>query len=132
MVSTMFHAIERLVWGNALKNSILAALLSCAAATASVAQGVWVEDGWTCASWAEARTAKAARPLEQHLVGVLNGVSLATGKDFWHGGTRIDSRQAFFWMDKFCAENPLAYLLTGAFNLVTERLGEDWKVTPQK
>ncbi len=64
--------------------------------------------------------------IEQHVVGVLNGVVLASKQDFWRVDVPIDSKQAFFWVDRHCAENPLDILLTGVFALVEERLGKGW------
>lgn len=60
------------------------------------------------------------------MVGALNGIAVATKKDFWHVGMPVEPKQVFFWMDRHCAENPLDILMTGIFSLVSERLGEDW------
>ena len=99
------------------------------AATSGVrAQGIWIESGWTCADWAQARFDRNAYALEQHVVGTLNGIAIGAYRDFWREKTAIDSRQAFFWMDNFCEKNPLDKLLSGVFSLVSERLGGDWSV----
>ncbi len=101
------------------------------AATASSAQEIWIETSWTCADWASARNEKSAYPLEQHLVGLLNGVVMTSGKDFWRLGGPIDDQQAFYWMDRYCAENPLGFLAMGGLALVAERLGEGWNAPTQ-
>lgn len=60
--------------------------------------------------------------LEHFLTGLLNGMSIGSGIEFWHASNRpITREQANFWMDKFCTEHPLDDLYTGATQLMNER-----------
>lgn len=111
-----------------MRSNVLAALIAAAASSASAQGSFWIESSWSCAAWAEARKDQQAQLIEQQLVGTLNGFALATGRDFWQTGGTIDSQQAFFWMDQYCAKNPLDHLIMGAAALATERLGKGWNL----
>ena len=79
-----------------------------------------------CAKWAEARSEDdwAAVTLAFYLVGVLDGMVMGTTRDFWAEGGDITSEQAFFWMDRYCDNNPLKYMTDGAVELFVERFSQ--------
>ena len=68
---------------------------------ASAAEGdtFFVVDGWTCANWAE--RVKGANPIEHHLTGIINGMSMGSGLDLWRVPTTIERGQLFYWMDQY-------------------------------
>lgn len=90
------------------------------------ADPVRIENSWTCADWATSRRGSYALPVEQFLVGILNGFVLTSGKDFWRSPVPINTSQAFYWMDRYCENNPLDNVVFGALKLGNERLGEGW------
>lgn len=104
---------------------LLATTIICA--TPAVAQTIYIEANWSCAEWARSRS-DADTHLEQFLLGLFNGAAMGTGKDFWGTEPKIAPAQAFFWMDQYCANNPLNYLFQGGFDLLEERLGKGWNV----
>ena len=111
---------------NALPNvAVLAAVLTCD--TAALAQTIYIEENWSCAEWASSRSNNDPS-LARYLVGLLNGAAMGTGKDFWGSEPKITPMQAFFWMDQYCANNPLSFLFEGGFDLLEERLGKGWNV----
>lgn len=106
---------------------LTAALLGAASPPApAISEGIWVEANIDCGNWVRTRAAVAAgiNPFEGYLLGLLDGLSLATWADFWRGGgTSVSREQAFLWMDKYCREEPLSNVLAGAFVLYKERVG---------
>ena len=113
-----------------MKNQLLACILSFAPATASMAEGVFIERTWTCADWAQYRQSGQADELEEQIVGFFNGVALTSGRDFWQATGPLEPKQVFFWMDRYCADNPLGFIVTGAAALAKERLGDGWNTPP--
>ena len=105
--------------------AMLAFLFFCINASAK-AQSLYVERSWTCSDWAELRSERNAYPLEEHFVGMLNGMALGSLRDFWRVPVPIEPSQAFYWLDRYCANNPLDIMATAASVLVKERLGSDW------
>ena len=77
-----------------------------------------------CGTWLEARRAGLVRA-EGWLVGVLNGVTIGSGIEFWQAGDgMITNDQLFYWMDKYCRENPLNDVMDGVGKLFNERTGD--------
>jgi len=91
---------------------------------ASAAEGIWVEDGWTCADWA--KRPKGISPIEHHLTGILNGMSIGANLNLWGLPTPVNREQLFYWMDQYCANNPLKALMEGAVDFAIERRGAAW------
>ena len=90
------------------------------------AQEILLEGNLDCATWASSREAKASVALEHYLLGFINGLALGNRKDFWEYPSRIKREQVHYWMDKYCAENPLQYVVYGALALFEERFGKGW------
>jgi hypothetical protein len=87
-------------------------------------QGITAEGITDCASWVTSRTAGRAEYLEHYLLGLLNGLALGSGIEFWRaGGVKVSREQAYLWMDNYCRNNPLSNPITGAFALMNERTG---------
>ena len=107
--------------------SLAIALTSTMIGTQAGAQNIMVEYHYSCAQWSEARSDYYNQGLARGwLVGMLNGLGLASRSDFWRTGSGLEPEQVFFWMDRYCDNNPLSYATTGVFMLMTERLGEGW------
>ena len=82
----------------------------------------------TCADWAEDRRIADSVSIrfEAWLLGMLNGFALASEKEFWDSGDGLTNDQVFFWMDRYCDENPLKRVANGAVTLMNERTGTRW------
>jgi hypothetical protein len=107
------------------------ALILTSALTAQKAvaeESVWIEYGFTCASWAEARGSSNPLQVQAYLVGLIDGLALGSMKDFWKTGAGLEDTQVFFWMDQHCANNPLDALVPATYTLMEERLGEGWNI----
>lgn len=84
-------------------------------------QGIWAS-GINCGDWAQQRAAGATY-VEWYLVGLIDGLALGTHTEIWRaGGVKITGEQVFLWMDKYCRENPLSNVITGAFRLHEEQI----------
>jgi hypothetical protein len=76
---------------------------------------------FNCGEWTEHRSSGTGIA-GAYLVGLLDGLALGTRTEIWHaGGVRISGDQACLWMDKYCRENPLSLVVTGAFRLQEEQ-----------
>jgi len=114
-----------------MKRLLTAASLVLALSTnilATQATAVTVQGVMTCAEWAEDRRIDGtmSRMSESWLLGLLSGFSFATEKEFWGSGGGLTSDQVFFWMDRYCDENPLGQVMYGAITLMNERTGTRW------
>jgi hypothetical protein len=80
-----------------------------------------------CGQWIEARKNSGSSALELYILGLLNGLSLGTGVEFWRsGGQSKPSREAIYlWIDNYCTANPLEDVFEAAIALYIERSG--WK-----
>ena len=67
-----------------------------------------------------------ASPLEHHLTGLLNGLSIGSDLNLWGLPTPVNREQLFYWMDQYCANNPLKALMEGAVDFAIERRGAAW------
>ena len=86
-------------------------------------QNVWVEGQVDCGLWAKGRNADASI-LEGYVLGLLNGMTLESGFNFWKKPYSISSEQSFLWLDKYCRENPLSSTITGIRKLFNNRRSE--------
>ena len=91
------------------------------------AVAVTVTPNPSCAMWAEdRRTFIGLTAMEGWLMGVLNGFAFTADKEFWDSGNGLTGDQVFFWMDRYCDENPLKRVMHGAITLMNERTGTRW------
>lgn len=75
-----------------------------------------------CATWAKSRSENRADALEAYMVGLMNGLAVGSGTEFWNAGADLLKReQVYFWFDRFCANKPLSYVFEGAIDLMNER-----------
>jgi hypothetical protein len=93
------------------------------------AEGIGMRGVPNCGDWLESR--KAGNEMSSFgntavLIGMLNGINITyrtlsaeQGKDMF-GDNMPNNRQISAWMDKFCRENPLDSVATGAFILFSE------------
>lgn len=83
------------------------------------AKDIYVQGKLDCGMWIESRSSNTSAALEHYLVGLLNGLSLGSGVDFWKSRAgEISQDQAFLWMDKYCRDTPLSNPIKGAFSLM--------------
>jgi hypothetical protein len=73
----------------------------------------------TCADWAETRRS-TYKFSEFALLGMLNGLAFTSGKNFW---ANLEPDQVYFWMDRYCDNNPLSNTTDGAIKLMNETTG---------
>ena len=107
-----------------MKRSVFASVviicaLAAPATTATAQQRLILEGAVDCGVWVEARKADQASNLESHLLGLLNGMSVGRGVEFWMaGGIKISRAQVFLWMDNYCTSHPLETPTIGAVVLM--------------
>lgn len=114
-----------------MKRTLTAASLALALSTnllATEATAVTLMGGASCADWAEDRRLddNVSKVSQAWLRGMLNGFAFASGKEFWGSGDGLTNDQVFFWMDRYCDENPLKRVSHGAVTLMNERTGTRW------
>ncbi|NKK41689.1 hypothetical protein [Rhizobium leguminosarum] len=80
-----------------------------------------------CAQWAEARKVRSSNVYETYLLGLLNGLSVGSGTEFWFArGAELKREQVFYWMDVYCQAHPLSEVITGAVTLMNENTGNEY------
>jgi hypothetical protein len=90
-------------------------------AVTSHAAEVSVQSAVNCAQWAQSRTSGRSALYESFFLGLINGMSLGSGVEFWNAKpVEVTREQAIFWLDKFCDKNPLSDMYLGAFSLLNE------------
>lgn len=95
-----------------------AAMLACGSARAAVV----IEGVVDCRDWLEGRANHTAENLEHYVLGLLNGLTLGRGKEFWRaGGSKFSPTQAYGWIDDYCRANPMHQVMTGAGELFKQR-----------
>lgn len=104
----------------------LAAVLAICFVQPVNSQGIWVSTNWTCADWAKSRSNGTSFPIEQFFNGMLDGLAVASRQDLWRSPYTIETKQAHYWLDRYCEREPLNNVVSGALALATERLGEGW------
>ena len=114
-----------------MKLTLTAASLALALSTnilATQATAVTLMGGNSCAEWAEDRRLddNVSKRSQAWLRGLLNGFAVAADKEFWDSGDGLTNDQVFFWMDRYCDENPLKRVSDGAVTLMNERTGTRW------
>ncbi len=81
-----------------------------------------------CGLWVKARKQGTALALENYLVGLMNGMAVASSIEFWNaGGIPVSQEQVFLWMDKYCEHLPLSNVLAGSSDLMNERTGNAYQ-----
>ena len=73
----------------------------------------------TCADWAKDRKSNILFG-QFSLIGMLNGLAYTSDKNFW---ADLEPDQVFFWMDRYCDNNPLSNTTDGAIKLMNETTG---------
>lgn len=112
---------------------LLAVIPAAKPASAEDANSLWIEVGNTdCGTWHRARQAGQATSHQGFLVGILNGMSLGRGVEFWRAsGMPLTPTQVHLWMDGYCQRNPLSGVVTGATELMNEHTqgayGRAWR-----
>jgi hypothetical protein len=114
-----------------MKRLLTAASLALALSTNIIGTpvaAVTLMGGNSCAEWAEDRRLddNVSKRSQAWLRGLLNGFAFAADKEFWDSGDGLTNDQVFFWMDRYCDENPLKRVANGAVTLMNERTGTRW------
>ena len=101
---------------------ILIAVLLSFAAPAKADVSIVTHD---CGEWLSARKNDDphAWMFQKFLVGFLSGMSMGSYEEFWASENGITPDQVFYWMDKYCRENPLKHITKGGLILFNERTG---------
>ncbi|TAU91259.1 hypothetical protein ELI41_23335 [Rhizobium leguminosarum] len=101
--------------------------LACLSSPAASRSGISVEGTLNCAQWAEARKVRASNVYETYVLGLLNGLSVGSGTEFWFArGAELKREQVFYWMDVYCQAHPLSEVFTGAVTLMNENTGNEY------
>ncbi|MFZ3320740.1 MAG: hypothetical protein WA190_00100 [Usitatibacter sp.] len=84
----------------------------------AVYSGAWID----CGTWTNGQGTNVADYQHFYLTGLMDGLALGRGREFWRAdGIEVSRDQVALWMDKYCRENPLNYVITGAVQLFDER-----------
>lgn len=108
--------------------------LACLATPAASRTGINIEGRLNCAQWAEARKIRNSNVYESYLLGLLNGLSVGSGTEFWFAkGDELKREQVFYWMDVYCQAHPLSDVFAGAVALMNENTDNEYfrRVTAQ-
>lgn len=77
-----------------------------------------------CGTWIKARNSNTSRIIEAYFLGLINGLALGSGVEFWNAdANEINREQTYLWADKYCRENPLSTTIGAAVGLMNERTG---------
>ena len=110
-----------------MKYALVVAVLLSFAVPVKAEQGteVTIQGSRDCGAWLEVREEHplSAGLYEFWLVGLLDGVSLNSGIEFWEAGDGVTPNQVYYWTDKYCRENPLNDVMDGARLLFHEKTG---------
>lgn len=88
----------------------------------AVPDGVNIMGDIDCGKWVTGRKEKRAQYLENYVTGFVDGLAVGRFVEIWQaGGAKVTAGQVHLWMDKFCADNPLERVTTGAVRLADER-----------
>ena len=90
-----------------LKVALLA--VSILTISSAKAEAVMVKS-YGCGQWIEARERKVGNALfvEIWLDGYLSGLAVGSHIKFWEkGGSSLDRKSAYLWIDNYCRANPL-------------------------
>ena len=77
----------------------------------------------TCADWAKHRKSNSLFS-QFSLIGMLNGLAYTSDKNFW---ADLEPDQVYFWMDRYCDNNPLSNTTDGAIKLMNETTGTTYR-----
>ena len=105
----------------------LAVMLSFGAAQAQEGE-IWVKGSVNCALWASAREAKTSGQLEHYVLGFINGVALSYLREIWIYPNKIEPEQVYYFIDVYCANNPLQNVVDGTYALFDDRFGKGWNL----
>ncbi len=107
--------------------ALLAGVL-LASSGAATAANLLLRGSIECSAWSRAREAKSSVVMERYLEGVLNGMALGSGLDFWNWGSApLGREQVHVWMDKYCQRLPNGRVDVGATELMNDRTTGAWK-----
>lgn len=88
------------------------------------AAGVYIRGQSDCGTWVKSRNSNTSDIIEGYFLGMLNGLALGSGVEFWNAGpNEINFEQVYLWADKYCRDNPLSTTVTAAVSLMNERTG---------
>jgi hypothetical protein len=86
---------------------------------------VQIEGLSDCGDWLASRQQRTAIALQNFAIGMLNGLALGEGKEFWRADGRPLSRDAvYFSIDGYCRLHPTDLLITPIVVLFKDRTGQ--------
>ncbi len=101
--------------------------LQFGSAAAVPAAGISTTTQITCADWAKARSANKASMEKTFFYGLVTGLSLGSGTEFWnYRSSTLSPDQVFYWLDRFCENKPLGSIYEGAIHLMNERTNGEY------
>lgn len=105
-------------------SNLLAVTVAAMIGTPTYADGIYITGVVDCGKWVEGRSTSSAQILEGYVIGMMNGLALGSGVEFWFAsGSKLEAAQVHLWMDKYCRENPLSSVVTGTVALMNEHTG---------
>lgn len=108
------------------------ALMIAVTANAQTAP-VWIQGTLDCGLWMDGRKSGNASVLEHYVMGTINGMALGRSMEIWNAkGVETTRSQLYYWMDSFCAKNPLKTVVTGLFDFADEKTGGAWSKASNK
>lgn len=116
----LLTAVRGLLWG--------CATVLCSSTLS--AEPIWVRGDVNCGDWLKARDSKNSSQYEFYVVGLVNGLAGGAAIDVWGDQNRVSNDQFFFYLDKYCRDNPLSSTFTGAVAFAGE-LSPAFKIRPQ-
>ena len=77
-----------------------------------------------CGEWLTSRQRNTSVSLEHYVIGMLNGLTIGTDREFWNAdGQTISWYAIYFWIDGYCRSHPTDLLTTAVVNFFKARTG---------
>lgn len=83
---------------------------------------IMIRGAQTCGEWLKAREKdpQVAQIFEWWILGFIGGNNLAENYDFWTE-TGYGSDQVYYYIDKYCRDNPLSHIVPGLLPLISKK-----------
>ena len=75
-----------------------------------------------CGAWVHARRAHASQPLQTYVIGMINGLSISSGREFWSAEAPVRTEDVFRWIDARCRTHPLSDLDLAIADMFEDRV----------
>ena len=119
-------AASRLENGRSLMKKVIATLMLLVSVSANGQFTIF--GSVNCGSWLDARKTRSSNLVEVYIAALVDGMSLGSGTDIWTAlGVRTTPVQLNYWMDVYCAKNPLSDVLQGVSDFANEKTKDAFK-----